>query len=732
VEKKALDSAPAEALRQKFINRELSWLQFARRVLAQLDRDDLPLLERIKFAGIVGMLHDEFFMKRMSGLKRQMKKHPKRLSIDGRLPAEEFSVCQQELVKQSDLLERKLTSLRAELLEEQIPIFDYADLDNTQVEFLRRHFQELIQPILTPLAVDPEHPFPFISSGSLNLAVLVPEKSGKSTRFVRIKVPDNQARWISLQENIGFVPLEQVIAANLDLMFPTTPPQEVYPFRITRGAESQEDRDTDLEYDPTVRAPGSIVEMVSKELKARRFAGIVRLELDETTPSELESWLCEQLGITAQDVYRARTWLKSSDLLNLEIENHDHLRLPRFEPLPHYRLRLHGTGPEAIFEEIRRGDLLLHHPYHSFDSSILRLLESAAEDPQVLAIKLTIYRTNKDSPIVQALTAAARRGKEVAVLVEITASFDEAPNIAWGQALEREGVYVAYGVEQLKTHVKLALIVRKEGARIRRYAHVGTGNYDSRTARQYEDLGILTCNQQVCTEVAAVFNELTGATPCEDYRFLVTAPFSMRRRFVQLIRREAKHARAGRPSGIRAKMNQLQDAQIIKELYKASRAGVPICLMVRSLCCLRPGVPGLSETIRVFSVIDRFLEHSRIYSFENGGEVEHYIGSADWMKRNLDRRFEVIAPILDTEAKREIESIWDIYESDNCSAWDCLSDGTYRLRTPANDDSRRAAQRQFIEQTRFFEKTQIKKMAGRSKQRSPSVVGPDEAPTEDS
>jgi polyphosphate kinase len=358
----------------------------------------------------------------------------------------------------------------------------------------------------------------------------------------------------------------------------------------------------------------------------------------------------------------------------------------------------------------------------------LHLLESAADDPKVLAIKLTIYRTNKDSPIVRALAAAARKGKEVAVLVEITARFDEAPNIAWGQALEREGVHVAYGVEKLKTHVKMALIVRKEGARIRRYAHIGTGNYNSRTARHYEDLGILTCNQQVCTEVAAVFNELTGATPCEDYRYLITAPTSMRSRFVALIRREAKHARAGRPSGIRAKMNQLQDAQIIKELYKASRAGVPICLMVRGLCCLRPGVPELSETIRVFSVVDRFLEHSRIYSFENGGDVEHYIGSADWMKRNLDRRFEVIAPILGAEIKREIESIWDIYERDNCSAWDCLADGSYRLRTPVDGDSKRSAQRQFIEQTSFVKKSQLKTVTG--EQRAHPNAEQREAPTE--
>jgi polyphosphate kinase len=701
---KAQSPPQDDSLRQRFINRELSWLQFARRVMAQLDRDDLPLLERVKFAGIVGMLHDEFFMKRMTGLKRQMEKRPKRRSIDGRLPAEEFLACRQEIAEQKELFEVRILSLRSELYEKDIPILSYSDLDSEQIAALRSHFQQMVQPTLTPLAVDAEHPFPFITSGSLNLAVLVPEKRAGKTRFVRIKVPDNQPRWVHLPEGnsggAGVVPLEQVISANLDLMFPTTPPQDIFIFRVIRGAESSEDLETNFEDDPTTRAPGRIVEMVSKELKARRFAGVVRLDLEDSVPQELETWLCSQLDITSDDVYRSKIWLKPSDLLALEIQGREELRSTPFQPLPHHRIGLQNGDPGAIFDEIRQGDLLLHHPYHSFDTSVTRLLESAAKDPQVLAIKLTIYRTNQDSRIVKALASAAHQGKEVAVLVEITARFDEAPNIAWGQVLEREGAHVAYGVEKLKTHVKLALIVRQEGAQIRRYAHVGTGNYNSRTARQYEDLGLLTCNQKICTEVAAVFNELTGATPCEDYRYLLTAPASMRSRVIGLIRREAKHAKAGRPSGIRAKMNQLQDAQVIKELYKASQAGVPICLQVRGLCCLRPGVAELSETIRVFSIVDRYLEHSRIYIFQNGGEVEHFIGSADWMKRNLDRRFEVVAPVLNDSVKQELDAIWEIYEKDNCSAWDCLSDGTYRLRTPDDGDSRRAAQNLFIEQAR--------------------------------
>jgi polyphosphate kinase len=363
----------------------------------------------------------------------------------------------------------------------------------------------------------------------------------------------------------------------------------------------------------------------------------------------------------------------------------------------HPRLSRLPADPGAIFGEISRGDILLHHPYHSFDTSVLRFLESAASDPQTLAIKLTIYRTSSDSPIVRALADAARRGKQVAVLVEITARFDEAPNIAWGQYLEREGVHVAYGVERLKTHVKLALVIREEEG-LSRYAHVGTGNYHTGTARLYEDVGILTAHPDVCADVAAIFNELTGAVAHDRYREMIVAPRSMRRRFYSLIHREAEHATAGRPSGIHAKMNQLQDPGMIRELYRASQAGVPILLNVRGLCCLRPGVPGLSENIRVYSVVGRYLEHSRIYRFENGGEPELYIGSADWMKRNLANRIETVIPVLDPPVRNELEEILAVYISDNASAWDCGSDGVYTRREPAAGEPRRAAQEIFTRQ----------------------------------
>ena len=394
-------------------------------------------------------------------------------------------------------------------------------------------------------------------------------------------------------------------------------------------------------------------------------------------------------------MYRGRSFLGMSDLLRLEIAGPADLRYPAHGPKTHPRLRGLDQRPGAIFEEIARGDILLHHPYHSFDTSVLRFLESAAADPQVLAIKLTIYRTGSDSPIIRALAEASRRGKQVAVLVEITARFDEAPNIAWGRYLEKEGVHVAYGVERLKTHVKLALVVREEGTEIRRYAHVGTGNYHIGTARIYEDLGLLTSHDEVCADVAAVFNSLTGANPNLTYRRMLVAPQHMRSRFTELIRREAQHAAEGRPSGIYAKINQLQDPAMIRELYQAAQAGVPICLNVRGLCCLRPGVPGLSASIRVYGLVGRFLEHSRIYRFANGGEPEYYLGSADWMKRNLDGRVETVVPILDPSIQGEMDRIIEVYERDNGSVWDCAADGMYTLRRPAAGAGRSAAQEDF-------------------------------------
>ena len=681
-----------------FVSRELSWLGFARRVLHLVGRTDLPLLERVKFAGIIGMLHDEFFMKRMSGLKREIANRAKKLSIDGRKPAEELAACRVQLLSQVTELSRLWREeLVPELARAGLPILAHEDLNRDERAALRAYFARNIQPLLTPLAVDSEHPFPFISNVGLNLAVSIPQ--GGDTRFVRIKVPGNRPRWIPLEARPGVVPIEQVIAANLDLIYPGSPPAAVHAFRVTRGAEGAVEP-SDGASDALLMEPGSIIRQVSSELKARRFAGVVRLQVDSAMPESQVAWLSRQLGIGADDVYPTRAPLGVSDLQRFDGQGRDDLRHPPHRPVDHHRLRRLPPSSAAIFGEIARGDILLHHPYQSFDSSVLRFLNSAAADPAVLAIKLTIYRTSRDSPLLRALAEAARQGKQVAVLVEITARFDEAPNIAWGNFLEKEGVHVSYGVERLKTHVKLALVVREEPDGVRRYAHVGTGNYHSGTAKIYEDLGLLTCNEQICNDVATVFNSLTGVIPYPESSKLLVAPVSMRRRFIELIRREAEHAGAGRPSGIDAKMNQLQDAEIIHELYDASRAGVPIRLNVRGLCCLRPGVEGLSETVRVFSVVGRFLEHSRIFRFLNGGQPEHFIGSADWMKRNLNGRVETVIPVEDPGLKRQLDDILTAYEQDNCSVWDCGSDGGYVLRTPAAGEPLREVQAEFIRRGR--------------------------------
>lgn len=681
----------------QFFNRELSFLAFARRVMEMVNDPDVPLLERVKFAGIVGMLHDEFAMKRLSGLKRQIRRRKFKRSLDGRTPLQEFDACRQVLGEQAAFLAHAVNdSLRPALREAGIPILEHKELDATDVRHLRDLFRRRVLPILTPLAVDAEHPFPFISNLGLNLAIYLPDDEG-GERFVRLKVPDNRPRWVSLPDDRGFVPLEQVIAANLDLLFPRTPPLRVHTFRVTRGAAGEPEKpDNDLTLEDALHEPGSIVLQVSGELKARRFAGAVRLQVDADMPKATARWLAQQLELSEEDVYFTEYFLGLADLRGLDVPGRKELRYPPHTPRVHPRLRgMDFKDSAAFFTEMRRGDILVHHPYQSFEASVLQFLRAATEDPQVLAIKLTIYRTSRDSPIVRTLAEAARRGKQVAVLVEITARFDEAPNIQWGQYLEKEGCHVAYGVERLKTHVKLALVVREEeNGEVNRYLHVGTGNYHSGTARIYEDLGLLTCEEELCEEASAVFNELTGSMP-HDYEHLLIAPHNMRDRFIAMIRREAEHARAGRPCGIRAKMNQLQDPLIIRELYAASEAGVSISVNVRGLCCLRPGVPGLSANIRLHGVVSRFLEHSRIYRFENGGQPEYFIGSADWMARNLNNRMECITPLRDATLRAEIDEIFETYDRDNCSVWDCDADGGYHRRRPGSEE-RICAQEIFI------------------------------------
>lgn len=684
-----------------FLNRELSWLAFARRVLEIAFDPTLPVLERVKFSGIMGMLHDEFFMKRIGGLKQQVTKGATKLSPDGRTPSEELVACREEIRKQTSILSSLINEeLRPALSGAGVPILADVDLNEMQKAHLREFFISTVLPILTPLAVDVEHPFPFISGQGLNLVVQIQNSTGRRMHIVILKVPTNRPRWCRVPGSAGFVPLEQVIAANLDCLFPGNGSLRHSLFRITRGADADEATSEVID-DHESLLPGDIVRQVTRDLKARRFAGIVRMEVDSSMPVVLRTWIAEQLHILEDDIYPTDTLLGLSDLLSLQVSGLEHLLPLPHEPVDHPSLR---RVPEAesrtIFEEISREDILVHHPYQSFDSSVLRLISEAAEDPKVLTIKLTIYRTSNDSPVIRALTEAARRGKQVAVLVEITARFDEAPNIAWGQVLEREGVHVCYGVENLKTHVKLALVVREEEGGPRSYIHVGTGNYHPGTARIYEDLGMLSADPSLGRDVAMLFNQLTGAVEVPSFERLIVAPTEMRARFTALIRREADHARAGREARIRAKMNQLQDPEIIRELYKAGMAGVTITLNVRGLCCLRPSVPGLSENIRVFSTLGRFLEHARIYEFLNADDRECYIGSADWVKRNLDRRVESVAPVESAALKEELSRILDVYEQDNYSCWDCCPDGSYARRRPRLGEPRVSAQEVFAERAR--------------------------------
>jgi polyphosphate kinase len=678
------------------INRELSWLGFARRVLAIAEDPAVPLLERVKFAGIMGMLYDEFAMKRMGGLKRRIKR--KKRVPGGWTPEEELKACRKELGAQTQLVSRLVRkTLRPALAAAGIPILDYQDLLSKERSQLRRYFRESIAPLLTPLAVDIAHPFPFISALGLNLAVTVRDAK-KDSRFVRIKIPANRPRWVKLPNSTRYVPMEQVIAANLDLLFGKAVQWESYCFRVNRIAKDDPWEQSILDDPRAELAPGSLIAMVKNELTARKFSGIVRLQVSSEMPEKLQNWLAKQLKAEKEDLEVDKGLLGLSDLMRFHVDGFPELKDSPHQPVTHPRLlRLDPSDPSDIFSEIRRGDILLHHPYHSFDSSTLRFLQSAAVDPSVLAIKLTLYRTASESAVVQSLVEAARRGKQVAALMEITARFDEASNIRWGRQLEQAGVHVAYGVERLKTHVKMALVVREEAGGIRRYFHAGTGNYHPGTARIYEDLGILSCNPELAGDVTTLFNVLTGAVTSQRYGKLMVAPHNLLRRFVSLIRREARHARSGRPSGIRAKLNQLQDDRIIRELYKASQAGVPISLNVRGLCCLRAGVPGLSENIRVFSIVGRFLEHGRIYRFENGGNPEYYIGSADWMRRSFDRRMESVIPVIDPVVRSELEQILLVFENDNCSAWDMQPDGSDLQRKPREGEECRAAQNVFAE-----------------------------------
>jgi polyphosphate kinase len=672
-----------------YFNRELSTLDFNWRVLHQALDDRTPLLERIFFTAITGSNLDEFFQKRVGGLKRQAAAGVTSLTPDGRTPQEQLALVR-EAVRP---LYRRMTAfwgdtLVAQLREEiGLHILDYDDLSPTQRATVDAHFQENVFPVLTPLAVDPGHPFPFLSNLSLSLAVTLRHPERDTDHFARVKVPSNRERWVSVEDDLHVVPLEQVIAHNLDDLFRGMDVVGAYPFRVTRNADIRRDEEE----------ADDLLEMISEELRERRFASVVRLEVDPATPGPIRNLLQSELNVSPEDVYETQSILGHADcmpLAQLDVPEH---RFAPWKPVIPPRLRREGDptnlvrqGKTAdypnIFSAIREADILVHHPYESFQESVQRFVEEAARDPDVLAIKQTLYRTSDESPIVAALVDAAERGKQVAVLVEVKARFDEANNIEWGRMLEESGVHVAYGLVGLKTHAKVTLVIRQENNEPRAYCHIGTGNYNSKTARLYTDMGLLTCDEDIGHDITNLFHYLTGYAPEQDYRKLLVAPHTMRSTFEALIEQEIEHQKAHGTGRIIAKMNALEDEGMVQALYRASQAGVSIDLIVRGHCRLRPGLDGISDTIRVRSILGRFLEHTRLYTFGNNGRPRVFLGSADWMSRNLNDRVEAIVEVASDGLRTRILHTLDMALTDRRSAWELHADGRYVQHVPASPD----------------------------------------------
>jgi polyphosphate kinase len=663
-----------------YFNRELSWLDFNWRVLAQARDPRVPLLERVRFVAITCANLDEFFQKRVGGLKQQEAAGVLSLSRDGRAPAEQLQLIRGA----AGLMHQVLTETWEKELkpvlrrEAEVVVSGWTELRAPQKLALGRWFREQIYPVLTPLAVDPGHPFPFISNLSLSLAVLMRHAARGTAHFARIKIPTGNGRWVRVEGGFArhhFVPVEQVIQANVAELFPGMEVLSVHPFRITRSAATGRDEE----------GAEDLLEVISEELRERRFAPVVRLEVDRAMPPEVRELLVRELELGPDDTYEAEGLIAPADLMEIaELDLPEH-RFLAWEPVVPEPFQHEGETEDErnVFAIIRRGDVLLHHPYDSFSASVQRLVEEAADDPAVLAIKQTLYRTGANSPIVKALLRAAERGKQVAVLVEVSARFDEANNLQWAEVLEDAGVHVTYGLVGLKTHAKVTLIVRYEEGRPRAYCHIGTGNYHARTARIYSDLGVMTCDAALGLDLINVFHFLTGYAPDQHYARLVVAPRDMRRVFDERIRREVQIQRAGGRGRIVAKLNALDDDGIIQELYRASQAGVKIDLVVRGHCRLRPGLPGYSDNIRVRSIVGRFLEHDRVYCFGNGGEPEIFLGSADWRRRNLAERVEAMVPVADPALRARLMHVLDVALADNRLAWELAADGQYEQLFPA-------------------------------------------------
>ena len=662
----------------RFFNRELSWLDFNARVLTLAADPATPLLERAKFLAIFASNLDEFYMVRVAGLKRRMQTGLPVRSADGLSTREQLELiaeCSAELVGRHALC--FIRDIEPALAAADVHIVRWADLDPGQRDVMRDYFRDQVFPVLTPLAVDPAHPFPYISGLSLNLAVVVRDPDGGPDLFARVKVPNNVPRLVAVESGrrYRFLPVEELIAAHLGQLFSGMQIVEHHLFRVTRNAELEvdDDRDEDL------------LQALERELARRRFGPPVRLEVAATVSDHVLDTLVRELDMDSHDVLRIPGLLDLSALWQVydEVDRPD-LKDRPFVPATHPRF-VEGETPRSVFATLRDGDILVHHPYHSFSTSVQRFIEQAAADPNVLAIKQTLYRTSGDSPVVDALVDAAEAGKQVVVLVEIKARFDEVANIGWARKLEKAGCHVVYGMVGLKTHCKTALVVRQEGGHIRRYAHIGTGNYHPKTARLYEDFGLLTADPEVGADLTDLFNVLSGYSRQTAYRRLLVAPHGVRAGIVERIEREAKLATEGRPALIQIKVNSLVDEEVIDALYQASRAGVRIDLIIRGICTLRPGVPGLSETVRVRSILGRFLEHSRVFRFGNDDDPEVWIGSSDLMHRNLDRRVEALVRVTDPTAQAELTSVLDMSMSEHIIAFELSPDGHWQQSAMAGD-----------------------------------------------
>ncbi len=682
-----------------YLNRELAWLEFNRRVLHEALDARTPLLERVKFLGIFSSNLDEFFQVRVAGLREQVAARVLERAPDRMPPGQQLAAIRTTVRSLVDQHSRCLIhDVLPALAANGIKLHDRFDaLSPLEREHLTEYFRSNVFPVLTPLAVDPAHPFPHISNLSLSLAVSLADADGR-THFARVKVPKLLPRWVPLTRPNEFLPLEYLIGAHVEALFPGVQILGWHLFRITRNTE------LNLEFGSGSNDEAEdLLELIQEEVRNRRFGEVVRLEVQKSMPPSLRALLIEEfnaadadegLPLTDDDVFEVAGPLDASDLASIAAIDLPALHDPPFIPATPRRL----AEDHDLFATIREGDVLLHHPYDSFQTSVERLIAVATEDPDVLAIKITLYRTGGE--IARLLALAAERGKQVAVLIELQARFDEENNISWAKRFEDIGVHVSYGVSGLKTHAKVLLVVRREGDAIRRYVHVGTGNYNPKTARSYTDFGLITADPEIGMDLSDLFNVLTGFAAPAGYRKLLVAPRWMKLRFLELIDREAMHAREGRPAHIIAKMNALVDQDIIEALYRASGAGVRIDLIIRGICCLRPELPGVSDNIRVISIVGRFLEHSRAFVFANGGEEEVWISSADWMPRNLDRRIEAAVPIQDPRYRVEIHRVLELMLHDNREAWDMRADGSFVQRTPAADERERATHRMLIEQRR--------------------------------